>query len=59
MFNKERYNKFKEDYNKLNDILINIANKDLIKDKLIEKREENTVNFNIEKRILDSEYNYK
>ena len=59
MFNKERYNKFKEDYNKLNDILINIANKDLIKDKLIEKREENTVNFNIEKRILDSEYDYK
>lgn len=56
IFNKEKYNYYIEDYNKLNDILIDIANKEFIKDKLIEKHKENIDNYKTEKNKLDKEY---
>lgn len=56
MFNKDRYKYYIEDYNKLNDILIDIANKEFIKDKLIEKHIENINNYTKENKELNKEY---
>lgn len=59
IFNKDKYKYYIEDYNKLNDILIDIANKEFVKDKLIEKHIENINNYKKENKELDKEYNIK
>lgn len=56
IFGKNKYLNFSNDYNKLNDILIDIANEDLILNKLKDKRKENIINYTKDNIKLNEKY---